>query len=90
RRRFDFQARSYVRMNARSPSTARLTAVPTGVPSRRYVVSRIVLCRTKGFSSSAADVMRSSQVHADPHPLPVHQLAAEVVADGEPARAGGG
>jgi hypothetical protein len=37
-----------VRKNARSPSKAMLTGVATGVPSRRYVVSRMVLvCRSE-------------------------------------------
>jgi hypothetical protein len=38
------------RNTARSPSTAMLTAVLTGVPSRRYVVSATVRCVTKGAS----------------------------------------
>jgi len=41
--RFNFQAVSKVRTKARSPSTTIFTGVPTGVPSRRYVVSKTVL-----------------------------------------------
>jgi hypothetical protein len=61
RMRFAFPAVSQVRMNARVPSTAMLTGVCTGVPSRRNVVSRTVPCRAKG-ANDAADGGRTSGV----------------------------
>ena len=59
RMRFTFPAVAQVRMNARSPSTAILTGVFTGVPSRRSVVSRTVRCRAKD-ANDAADASRTS------------------------------
>jgi hypothetical protein len=48
--RLTIHAASKERVNARSPSTAMLTGVPTGVPSWRKLVSNTVRCVTKGSS----------------------------------------
>src|SRR5215217_5351230 len=48
RMRFSFHAVSQVRKYAWSPSTTMLTAVPTGVPARLYVVSKTAHCSTNG------------------------------------------
>ncbi len=61
RMRFTFPALSQLRMKARSPSTAMLTGVLTGVPSRRNVVNRTVPCRAKG-ANDAADAGTTSAV----------------------------
>src|SRR5207253_1571164 len=97
RRRFTLPVLCGVRTKARPPSTAMLTAVPTGVPSRRYVVSRTALWRTNGPSNFSREVIvggsfgsQTLELDADPHSLPIHQRASKVVADTQYDGAGGG
>jgi hypothetical protein len=61
RMRFTFPALSQLRMYARLPSTAMLTGVLTGVPSRRNVVNRTVPCRARG-ANEAEDAGTTSAV----------------------------
>jgi len=62
--RLSFHAVSQVRKDARAPSTTMLTAVPTRVPPRLYVVSKTAHCLTKGSRISVESFIARLPPHS--------------------------